>query len=41
MISGFRLVVKGSKVVKWVKIFGTEEALEIQQARPTEECGNV
>ena len=27
---------KGSKMVKWIKIFKTEKALEIQQARLTE-----
>ena len=32
---------KGSKVVKWVKIFKTERTLEIQQARLTEACGKV
>ena len=28
-------------MVKWVKIFKTEKALEIQQAGPTEACGKV
>ena len=32
---------KGSKVVKWVKIFKTEIALEIHQARLTEACCKV
>ena len=32
---------KGSKVVKWVKIFKAETALEIQEARPTDACGEV
>ena len=29
------------KVVKWVKIFKTEKALDIEQAMPTEACGEV
>ena len=32
---------KGSKVLKWVKIFKTERTLEMQQARLTEACGKV
>ena len=39
-----KVFVKGNQkaaVVKWVKIFKTEKATEIQQAKPTEVCGKV